>query len=562
MSAEHSIAEVKPEVSFLHELIRDVSDGKVRIPRFQRPYVWRRDQMLDLLDTIRLQYPIGSLLFWETDQSLSSTDWVGPIHIPQQKAGTTAYVLDGQQRLSTFVGVLLKPSVAPQMSKLADSDCWCIWFNVKSLQFEHHKPDDVLEAWHCPLWSLMNTLPFLQECQRVLATGDVKASDYINAMQELSRAFTTYKIPVIRLRNANLSQAVDIFSRLNSKGRSISPDQMVSALSYAEVNGAPSFNLAAKIDGIIEELDTFGFGSVARAIVLRTFMAAMEVDIYSTDWGRLIQKDGVENSKLQDVIDISSRAMHGAVGLLREIGVKTTRLLPYAMQLVALAAFFVKCNNPTKEQKDFLRRWFWVSSFTCHFAHGNPSQDNLLVKEFRDEISSNLFPTTLNTMRMDTAAEAFPIGFDMRSARARTFLLVLLSLKPMDKDGAEVVNPWKLIEDNGPNSVGRIFATVTDKELVSTPANRILQLGEEKRSQARNWLLELKSDPDQEKVGRVLESHAISRIAFDLLCQAKVDQFLHTRMDGLIEIERAFMHREGVEPPLELEAKAAPIDTE
>jgi uncharacterized protein with ParB-like and HNH nuclease domain len=61
MDQEFAMPEVKPEVVFIYQLIRDVVAGKVRIPRFQRPFIWRREQMLDLLDSIRLQYPIGSL---------------------------------------------------------------------------------------------------------------------------------------------------------------------------------------------------------------------------------------------------------------------------------------------------------------------------------------------------------------------------------------------------------------------------------------------------------------------------------------------------------------------
>ncbi len=65
MSTAMPTPEVKPEVSFVYDLLRELTDGRIRIPGFQRPYVWRRDQMLDLLDSVRLQYPIGSLLLWE-----------------------------------------------------------------------------------------------------------------------------------------------------------------------------------------------------------------------------------------------------------------------------------------------------------------------------------------------------------------------------------------------------------------------------------------------------------------------------------------------------------------
>ena len=36
--------EVRPEVVFLYELLEQLTSGSLRIPRFQRPFVWRKDQ--------------------------------------------------------------------------------------------------------------------------------------------------------------------------------------------------------------------------------------------------------------------------------------------------------------------------------------------------------------------------------------------------------------------------------------------------------------------------------------------------------------------------------------
>ncbi len=565
MDSENSTAEVKPEVSFLFELIRDVVAGRVRIPIFQRPYVWRREQMLDLLDSIRLQFPIGSLLLWETEQALASRDAVGPIPIAKNKQSMAAYVLDGQQRLSTLVGVLQKPSLAmPDTEKLEDPARWQVWFNAEKKNFEHPKPSDVLQAWHCPLWSMMDTVPFLQECTRILSTGDAKAAEYVATMQTINQAFSTYKVPVIRLRNTTLSQAVEIFSRLNSKGQKMSADEMATALNYKEEGGTTVFNLAEKIDALINELSAYGFKDIARSTILRTYMAAMEVDVYSKDWNYLVdeskQKQG---NKLQDVIVAAGEALKNAISFLQELGVKTTRLLPYAMQLVTLSAFYFKCKSPSLAQKALLRRWFWVSSFTCHFASGNPSRDNTLLVEFRDEISQNPAATSLRNMRLDTAAEPFPLNFDMRSARSRTLLLVMLSLRPHDNSNGEIAEPWRHIEDFGPDAMGRIFSYVKDaKELAASPANRILQINSEEPQWGHQWLKELASEADDEKRNAILASHAIEPASLELLQANQAAQFLRQRRDHLIQIERDFMQREQVALPLGLEAKPAPIDNE
>lgn len=563
MQTELSTAEVKPEVSFLYELIRDVIAGKVRIPKFQRPFVWRRDQMLELLGSLHLQYPIGSLLLWETDEPLASSDWVGPVHINKTNHGFSSYVLDGQQRLSTLVGSLQKPR-NDQVSKmeLDDPERWSIWFNAKSKTFEHHKAGDSPQPWHFPLWNLMDTVEFLNECQRIMSSNDPDAIQYVNAIQELTRTFSSYKLPVTRIRNTKLSQAVDIFARLNSKGQTMSPDQMVSALSYAENKGESTFNLAEDIDELIERLDDLGFGEINRTVVLRSFLAAMEVDIYRADWTRLTDASrGELSDSLPKVIKKAGDALVDAVKFLHSIGVQTTRLLPYAMQLVVLGAFFLKCEKPTNDQLQFLRRWFWVSSFTCRFASGNPSRDGDLVTEFRDEVSQNPSPSSLKTMRMDTPAESFPSNFDMRSARARTLLIVLISLKPKNENGEEINSPWRRITEHGPNAIGKIIATVKNKDTASSPANRILRIDMENRAQARIWLKRLQVS-DVKVRNKILKSHGISNVAFDFLCNDNTDDFLKQRRDDLIQVERDFMTQEKVTLPLDLEPKQAAIDAE
>ncbi|WP_396229739.1 DUF262 domain-containing protein, partial [Frankia sp. CpI1-P] len=100
---------VKPEVQLLGDILGAIAQGTLRIPRFQRPYVWRPDQMLELFDSLERGYPVGSLLVWETNLPLPSLDRVGDIAVPGPPQGTpTAFVLDGHQRLSTLFGTLMR----------------------------------------------------------------------------------------------------------------------------------------------------------------------------------------------------------------------------------------------------------------------------------------------------------------------------------------------------------------------------------------------------------------------------------------------------------------------
>jgi len=101
MNTPMRIPELRSEIVFIFDLVRQLKEGRVRIPRFQRPFVWRNQQMIDLLDSINKQYPIGNLLTWKTDEKILSLSSVGPVEVDESAIGAFVYVLDGHQRLST-----------------------------------------------------------------------------------------------------------------------------------------------------------------------------------------------------------------------------------------------------------------------------------------------------------------------------------------------------------------------------------------------------------------------------------------------------------------------------
>ena len=44
----------------LNRVFSELESGNMRIPRFQRAYVWERSKIVKLLNSIYNQYPIGS----------------------------------------------------------------------------------------------------------------------------------------------------------------------------------------------------------------------------------------------------------------------------------------------------------------------------------------------------------------------------------------------------------------------------------------------------------------------------------------------------------------------
>jgi len=53
---------IQPNIQRLPSLIQDIQTGEIRVPRFQRPFVWKIQQCLDLFKSIYDGIPIGSIL--------------------------------------------------------------------------------------------------------------------------------------------------------------------------------------------------------------------------------------------------------------------------------------------------------------------------------------------------------------------------------------------------------------------------------------------------------------------------------------------------------------------
>lgn len=90
----------------IRKLIERISSGDIRIPAFQRNYVWEPDQVSFLLDSIYKEFPIGTIILWKTDNRLNSEKKLGFFELPNpQKDYPVNYVLDGQQRLTSLFSV-------------------------------------------------------------------------------------------------------------------------------------------------------------------------------------------------------------------------------------------------------------------------------------------------------------------------------------------------------------------------------------------------------------------------------------------------------------------------
>ncbi|AXG79982.1 DUF262 domain-containing protein [Streptomyces paludis] len=546
---------VVPEAYFLEQLLERIARGELRVPKFQRPFLWRPEQMLQLFDSLERGYPIGSFLVWETALPLESLDSIGGISIPSPPEGVkVAYVLDGHQRLSTLFGSLYRSVDAPRSTRQED---W-MWWVYRSLarsdhegvRYLHWKSGEPAPTDYLPMRAVLRTLDFL-ECVRKMsdATGSREEADRLIAESErIARRVKNYRVPVVRMEGGDLHQSIEVFSRLNSGGQEMRPDHMVSALTY-KVTGPET--LSDKMEEIKGRVAASGFGEIPIMTIFQTILALSgEEDVqWGSSWETMA---GRVPGHLMTAVKDTERSLQEVVAFLQgEVGVPIGRLVPYNIQIMLLAVFFHFSDEVEAEQRARLRNWFWTTSLAGTFAGVAAAQVRRLIQQMRDFAQGES-----GLSCPSERARAFPDRFDLRSARVRAYLLWDLQEFPERKnfDGSTVNVLEQLATAHG--ETYRHIITQSGVPGASSPANRIVMTTPPGMS-IRQALIRLA----EEGRANVLDSHGVSLTSIEHLKAHNHTAFIFARQHDLAARERQFIESLGIESA-DREVGEADIDTE
>ena len=127
----------------------------MRIPRFQREYVWERSKIVKLLNSIIHSYPIGSFSLWETDTSMEAlVRNIPELNLPTQaQSNRFVFILDGQQRITSLY-------VAMKGKKLNGVDYSSICYNLEKKVFVI--PRLKSEQHNIPVWKIWDECECMQ----------------------------------------------------------------------------------------------------------------------------------------------------------------------------------------------------------------------------------------------------------------------------------------------------------------------------------------------------------------------------------------------------------------
>lgn len=222
-------------MSKLATILGQIDSGTMLLPEFQRGYVWNRDQVRGLMRSLYLDYPVGSLLLWDTATDPGAVRGSAPTG-----DGNKLLLLDGQQRITSLYGIMR--GRAPDFFEGNEAAFTGLRFNVEHEVFEFYAPAKMKGD---PLWVDVTTVfstNGLVEASQVLSTHPATAANVVTYITRLARLLELQNREFHEERisgpDKGFDVVVDIFNRVNSGGTKLSKGDLALAKLCAHWPGA------------------------------------------------------------------------------------------------------------------------------------------------------------------------------------------------------------------------------------------------------------------------------------------------------------------------------------
>ena len=411
------------EPIFIGELIIKIMNGNIRIPSFQRGFVWDADRVAHLMDSIYKGFPFGTLLFWRTKTALNTERHLGPYQLPDNDPDYPIdYILDGQQRATSIFGVF-QSGLAPMPGE--DESIFEIYFdltqeaNVQDSNFIYVPKSEFDPERHFPLKLIFNP----PEYRKFLRTMPEKIA---NSVDTLYQRFTTARIPIQTFATDDRTAVAIVFERINRLGVELDTLQLLSAWTWNE-----EFDLQEEFSDLAEELGPYGFRNVGEdSDLLLRCCAAIIAEEASPQ--AIINLSGNEvRERFKEI----RKGILGGVDFLRtSISAYSASVLPFPTIIIPLSVFFSTANDqdthPSADTHDVLVRWVWRTFLSRRYSK-RLEQLNQDIGEIAK--LKNGQESSLGNFDVELDGEFFTKSqFNLNTANTKTFILMLANEGPLN----------------------------------------------------------------------------------------------------------------------------------
>lgn len=406
-------------------ILDKIANNEFVIPEIQRPFVWKRSQVRDLIDSLYNGYPTGYIITWKNPDVKTKDGSV---------AGGKHVLIDGQQRITALMASVAGLEVLDEdfnkgRVKIAFNPLTTDADKRFAVQDASHLKD---KRWIPDIAELFeNSFDSYEFAEKYCEDNpDVLPKDINKAVMSV-KAIVNRQIGVIELvHSLDIDEVTEIFIRINSKGTALSQsDFVMSKMASDSAHGGNMLrkvvdyfcHLAVKPDFYPQMIKDDEFSNTEYLQKIKWLTTKYE-DIYTPDFNDMLRVSfmySFDRARLADLVSLLSgrdfvtkefkeeivadsynRLRDGIQEFIREYnydqfmlaikgaGFKSNKLLNSQMTLDFAYMLYLKLSKDSGIQKDqvkrYIQKWFVLTSLTGRYI-GSPesvmSRDIRMINE-------------------------------------------------------------------------------------------------------------------------------------------------------------------------------------
>jgi hypothetical protein len=371
-------------------LMSDIERELIALPDLQRPFVWEDTKVRDLLDSLFVGFPVGTLVFWQTSDDKDAR----ALGAERPGLRATTLVIDGQQRLTSLYAVMRGVEIVGRDGATRKIT---IAFRPRDGRFEvadaaiRNDPEflpNVTELWN-------GTRPKPQ-IRRDLMNGlrdkgrvvDEKYEDAVERNLDRAHSISDYRFPTVDIRKtasmqdgeATEEDVAEIFVRINNQGTRLrQADFVLTLLSvfHGDLRDRLEDRSRAMSQGTIVGIDTqqllravcgVAFGRARMSAVYR-YLRGVDPTTGEADTAgrleRLAQLDDAAKECMEPTPwrDYLLRVQHA--------GFVSQALVASKNAIVNAYAFYIrgrKASVPKSKLDEVISRWIFGTLLTARYS--------------------------------------------------------------------------------------------------------------------------------------------------------------------------------------------------
>mgnify|MGYP000937508223 FL=1 len=390
----------------LVDLMRDIHEGRIQLPDFQRGWIWDDNRIRGLIASITRGFPVGAAMFLSYGGDSLHFKYRLFEGISSANSVPNDLVLDGQQRLTSAYSALYGEGavrtrtdkgkeiyryyyISIEQALDADADRLDAIISVpetkqltsdfgRKVEMDLTTPNKEYAAKMFPLNIILDPAKTFQWEQAYLAHYGHEANiskEYSDFKSRIVMPAFQYKIPVITLEKDTPKEAVcQVFENVNQGGVSLTVFELVTAIFAME-----DFDLRQDWE---HRVGTYFSGDLLNVVTSTDFLTACTLLAAYQGKGTVsCKKKDVLNLKLTDYkayADALCEGFREAADLLAEERIFARREIPYTTQLIPLAVLCTllleKNQIKSSNVKQRIKQWYWCGVFGELYGSANETR--------------------------------------------------------------------------------------------------------------------------------------------------------------------------------------------